>query len=81
VPSLNDTSRFLGRAPERLNAADWRQLAGFWAAFEIYTPSTTPLRQIAALGKSVDECASSLASRHLDPRHYEYIPLHSPLPR
>ncbi len=80
MPSLTDTSRFLGRAPERLGAAEWREVSGFWAAFEIYTPQTTPLRRIEALGRSVAECMSSLAARELDPRQYEYIPLRSPLP-
>ena len=80
VPSLTDPSRFLGRAPERLGPAEWRELRGLWAAFEIYTPETTPLRRIAALGRSAEECMSALAARGLDPRQYEYIPLRSPLP-
>jgi len=81
VPSLTDTSRFLGRAPERFGAAEWRAVSGLWAAFEIYTPQTTPLRRIAALGTSVAECMNSLGARALDPRQFEYIPLHSPFPR
>lgn len=80
MPSLTDTSRFLGRAPERFGTAEWRAVSGLWAAFEIYTPETTPLRRIEALGGSVEECVSSLAARDLDPRKYEYIPLRSPLP-
>ena len=63
-----------------LSERKWRELRGLWAAFEIYTPETTPLRRIAALGRSAEECMSALAARGLDPRQYEYIPLRSPLP-
>ena len=81
VPPITDTSRFIGRAPERLGAGEWRQVSGLWAAFEIYTPETTPLRRIEALGRSAAECMNALAARDLDPRKYEYIPLRNPLPR
>ena len=80
VPAITNTSRFLGRAPERLGAAEWRQVSGLWAAFEIYTPEKTPLRLIEALGSSVPECMNALAARGLDPRIFEYIPLHNPIP-
>lgn len=81
MPSIIDTSRFIGRAPERFGAAEWRAVSGLWAAFEIYTPETTPLRRIEALGRSVAECVNSVAARALDPRQFEYIPLRSPFPR
>jgi hypothetical protein len=78
---MTGTSRLLGRAPERLSAAEWHEVRNLWAAFEIYSPETTPLRRIEALGRSVAECVSSLAERDLDPRKYEYIPLRGPFPR
>ena len=81
MPSPTIPSRLLGCAPEHLSVSDWRAVRGLWAAFEIYSPQTTPLRRIQVLGRSVAECATSLAARGLDPRNYEYIPLCDPIPR
>lgn len=79
MPLPTNSSRFVGCAPERFRASDWRQVRDLWAAFEIYSPQTTPLRRIAALGRSVAECIDALAARGLDPRNYEYLPLRDPL--
>jgi len=79
VPAPSIPSRFVGCAPERFSASDWRQVSDLWAAFEIYSPRTTPLRRIAALGRSVAECIDALAALRLDPRNFEYLPLRDPL--
>lgn len=74
----NEYSRYIGRAPEQLKPAEIRSLHGVWAALEIYTPQTTPLRVIEALGASPSECMQALAARGLDPRQFEYVPLRAP---
>lgn len=81
MPLPTNSSRFVGCAPEHLSASDWRKVRGLWAAFEIYSPQTTPLCRIEALGRSVAECIGLLAARNLDPRQYEYIPLRGPFAR
>lgn len=75
-----DAAAFIGRSPETLSRSEWRRVHGAWAAFELYSPETTPLRRIVALGASVEECARQLKDKGLDPRNYEFIPLISPLP-
>ncbi|MGO9241251.1 MAG: hypothetical protein ACLQBJ_10620 [Bryobacteraceae bacterium] len=79
MPAPSIPSRFVGCTPEGLSASDWRQVRDLWAAFEIYSPRTTPLRRIAALGRSLAECIAALAALGLDPRNYEYLPLRDPL--
>ena len=81
MTSTTGTARLLGRAPERLTASEWRVVRDLWAAFEIYTPESAPLRRIEALGESAADCMKSLLQRHLDPRKYEYMPLRSALSR
>ena len=81
MSSNTGTSRLIGRAPERLTAAELREVRNLWAAFEIYSPETTPLRRIEALGATVADCIKSLTERNLDPRKYEYIPLREAIPR
>lgn len=62
---------FVGRSLDRLSIPERKQLAGKWAAFEIYTPATTPLKVIAALGASPGEVLRQLAAQGLDPRQFE----------
>jgi hypothetical protein len=64
--------QFVGREPERLNAAERRALAGQWIALEIYTTQTLPLRRIAAVGVSAEECMKQVASRGAKPADFEY---------
>ncbi len=73
-----DPQRALGRAPERLTIAELRALAGQIVALEIYTPETTPLRIIEAIGDSAEACMKQLAARGLDPRSFEYMMLKEP---
>lgn len=78
VPKTLDPSSFLGRAPEWLSLDEQRLLSGWWIALEIYSPRTTPLRRIEALGKSAAECSLILEQRGLDPREYECVLLRPP---
>ncbi len=76
-----DPSRYVGRSPDRLSLEERFAVAGMYAAFEMYTPQTLPLRRIEALGDSVAECAQSLKSRGLDVTRFEFLRLAPPYPR
>jgi hypothetical protein len=78
VPTTASLDSFLGRAPESLNIAELHALHGVWAAVEVYSPATTPLKRIQALGATPESCLDQLASRGLDPRGYELIILRKP---
>lgn len=73
-----DPKQYVGRAPEWLSVAEQRALQGWWMALEIYSPATTPLRRIEALGRSAGECREMLVARGLDPMNFEYMPLRAP---
>lgn len=68
----------IGRAPEQLTLAEGFALAGKFVALEIYTPATTPLRRIEAIGDSPEECLEQLAERGLDPQRFEFKMLQPP---
>lgn len=70
--------RTIGRALERLSIDELASLAGKFVAIEIYTPKTTPLKTIQAIGDSAGECIAQLASRGLDPRNFEFTMLKPP---
>lgn len=78
VPATVDLQSFLGRAPESLEIGELNALHGRWAAVEIYSPATTPLRRIQALGATPAACYEQLAARGLDPRNHELILLRRP---
>lgn len=80
VPRELDPSRFLNRSPDSFSPAEWRAVHGLWAAFELYSPQTTPLRRIQALGASSSECMGTIAAQGLAVTNFEYVPLRSPLP-
>jgi len=67
-----DTAKVIGRAPERLTLEERSQLAGWWVAYEVYTPQTLPLKRIEAVGRDVPGCIQQLESRGLDPRQFEF---------
>jgi hypothetical protein len=71
-------SKAIGRSPEALTLDERLALAGKIIALEIYTPETTPLRRIEAIGDSAAECVSQLNSRGLDPLHFEFSRLPAP---
>ena len=73
-----DPKDYLGRAPERLTVKEQRELRGWWIALELYSPATTPLRRIEALGRTRTECIEMLTARGLDARHFELVPIESP---
>lgn len=68
-----DLAKLIGRAPERLTLEERRQLAGWWVAYEVYTPETLPLKRIEAAGRDIPSCIEQLESRGLDPRNFEFV--------
>ena len=68
----------VGRSPDQLTLDERHALAGRWIALQIYSPQTTPLRRIEALGSSVGECIEMLRRRSLDPFQFEFSPLRPP---
>jgi hypothetical protein len=68
----------IGRNPDQLTLEQRRALAGQWIALQIYSPETTPLRLIEAIGASVGECIAILKRRGLDPFQFEFTPLRPP---
>jgi hypothetical protein len=71
-------AKVIGRAPERLTAAEAIALAGKFVALELYSPETTPLRRIEAIGVEPEDCIRELTARGLDPRRYELTRLKAP---
>jgi hypothetical protein len=76
--NLLKSDRFIGRPLDSLSVAERWQLSGKWIALELYTPATTPVRTIEALGDSAAECVRQLSARHLNPAHYEFLPIPQP---
>jgi hypothetical protein len=73
-----DPRQAIGRSPESLVLEERIALAGKFAALEIYTPETLPLRRIEALGDSLEACVKILHERGLDPRRFEFVRLLRP---
>ena len=73
-----DPSKAIGRAPEALTLEERLNLAGKFIALEIYSPETTPLRRIEAIGNSAGDCIAQLTSRGLDPEKFEFSRLPPP---
>lgn len=71
-------TKAIGRAPEQLTPAEAIALAGKFVALELYSPETTPLRRIQAIGDSPEDCIRELRGRGLDPRHHEFTRLKAP---
>jgi hypothetical protein len=69
---------YIGRAPESLTVGELCALHGAWAAVELYSPATTPLRRIMAMGATPADCLEHLAARGLDPRQHEVLMLRRP---
>ena len=63
----------IGQPLERLAPRERIAVTGKWAAFEIYTPETLPLRRIEALGDSTEACIEQLIARGLDPARFEFV--------
>ncbi len=80
VPSELNPSLYVNRSPDSFSPSEWRSVHGLWAAFELYSPQTTPLRRIRALGATSSECMGTIASQGLPVTNFEYVPLRSPLP-
>ena len=49
--AVKNPNEAIGRAPEQLTLEERIALAGKFAAFEIYTPDSLPLRRIEAIGE------------------------------
>ena len=73
-----DAGSAIGRNPDRLTLPERLALAGKYIAIELYSPATTPLRRIEAIGDSVADCLRTLRSRGLDPRSFEFSRLAQP---
>ena len=77
-PMTVSTEKAIGRAPEELNLEERLHLTGKYIALEIYSPETTPMRRIEAIGDSVPECVRMLRSRGLEPEQFEFSRLAPP---
>jgi len=67
-----DPQRALGRSVDSLTLAERLAFAGKYAAFEVYTPKTLPLRSIEAIGDSLAACVRMLKETGRDPRQFEF---------
>ena len=76
--SAVDLKKVIGRSPDALSLPERFALAGKFIALELYSPATTPLRRIEAIGGSAEECVSQLSSRGLDPSQFEFTRLQPP---
>jgi hypothetical protein len=65
----------IGHAPEELSLPLRQEIAGLWAAFELYDPKRLPLRKIVALAPTSAACFAALRVRDLDPTLYEVVRL------
>ncbi len=73
-----DPHSVVGRCPEQLTIAEQAEFCGLTIALELYSPETTPLRRIAGIGETVEDCIADLAGRGLDPTHHEFVVLKPP---
>jgi hypothetical protein len=64
---------FAGKELDRLNLRERLALAGHWIALERYDTRTLPLRIIAAVGDSAEECMRQIRERGGKPTDYEYL--------
>jgi len=76
--SAKDPRAAIGRSPDSLTLEERLNLIGKYVALEIYSPETTPLRRIEAIGDSVEQCLLTLKERGLDPMHFEFTRLPPP---
>jgi hypothetical protein len=67
-----EPSKLVGFEYDRLSYEQRAALAGKWIAMEVYSPKTTPLRNIEAVGDSAEDCARQLLSRGLAPAKFEF---------
>jgi hypothetical protein len=73
VSTRIDPKLLIGRFIDSLSIEERAASAGKFAALEIYTPQTLPVRRIEAIGDSAVECLLQLQSRGLDPSQFEFI--------
>jgi hypothetical protein len=78
VSSVKDPRATIGRSPDSLTLQERLNLIGKYVALEIYSPETTPLRRIEAIGDSMEACLRMLKERGLDPMHFEFTRLAPP---
>jgi hypothetical protein len=69
----------VGRSLDSLTLEERLAAAGKWIALELYSPETTPLRLIEAIGGSAEDCMRQVAARGLNPKRYEYVTLPAPM--
>ncbi len=73
-----DPRRVVGLSPDRLTLDEQIELCGRTVALPLYSPETTPLRTIEAIGDTAEDCIAELEARGLDPRNYELVVLKPP---
>lgn len=78
MPRAKDVHLALGRSPDGLSLEERIAIAGKFVALEVYSPATTPLRRIEAVGDSIDACIRQLGSRGLDPAQFEFSQMPAP---
>ena len=76
--TARDPRNAVGRSPDALTLEERIAFAGKHIALEIYTPENLALRQIEAIGDSLEACARMLKERGLDPRKFEFTLLPRP---
>jgi hypothetical protein len=77
VSTLKDPKQLIGRFLDSLSIEERAATTGLFAALEIYTPETLPVRRIEALADSAIACIDQLQGRGLDPTHFEFVRLKS----
>jgi hypothetical protein len=75
-----DPKLVIGRSPDVLTLEERFALTGKYIALEVYSPATTPLRRIEAIGDSIAACVRQLDERGLDPSIFEFSRLAQPYP-
>ena len=75
VTNRKDPQSLIGRLIDSLSIEERAACAGKFAALEVYTPQTVPVRRIEALGESALDCIRQLAGRGLEPSRFEFVRL------
>jgi len=87
--AAGNLAALVGRRVEDLSLTERWQYANNWLAFRIYAPPAkvsrdgveyvdVRIRQIEAVGNSIEACVDQLRSRGLDPAEFEFTILKPP---
>ncbi len=78
MAAVRDLQQLIGQPVDRLDLATREAVVGKVVAQQIYAPSNLALQRIAAIGESVQECATQLEADGKDPLDYEFSCLNPP---